>query len=30
LILVNPERFGRGHLPELKFNDLSFVNYGDN
>jgi hypothetical protein len=27
---VNPERLGRGNLPELKFNDMSFVNYGDN
>jgi hypothetical protein len=26
---INPERFGRSNLPELKFNDLSFVHYGD-
>jgi hypothetical protein len=27
---INPGQFGRSNLPELKFNDMSFVNYGDN
>ena len=27
---INPERLGRGNLPEFKFNDMSFVHYGDN
>jgi hypothetical protein len=27
---INPERFGRGNLPELKFNDMSFVQYDAN
>lgn len=26
---INPERFGRGNLPELKFSDRSFVEYGN-
>jgi hypothetical protein len=27
---INPGQFNRGNLPELKFNDMSFVDYGNN
>jgi hypothetical protein len=27
---INPEQLGRGNLPELKFNDMSFVQYDTN